>query len=69
MKVCKCDRCGIIFEPHHANNDFYNRIIQVGEETFGLTDIEGIIDMTYDICDGCYESFKKWMRRGTIEKK
>lgn len=67
MKVCKCDRCGAIFEPHEKDHDFYGRIIQVGEETFGLVDTEGDINEVYDICDSCYEDFQRWLRRGALK--
>lgn len=68
MKVCKCDRCGKVFEPTgYSNGEFYNRVIQLGEETFGLTNIEGVIDETFDICEDCYKDFQRWIKRGRIK--
>ena len=61
MKVCKCDRCGRIFEPtEQSNGEFYSRVIEVGEETFGITNTEAVIEMTLDICNSCYNSFLSW---------
>lgn len=67
MKVCVCDRCGRQFNPEEKDGEFVNRVIQVGDETFGLTDIVGDIYQTYDICDSCYDSFNRWMKRWAIE--
>ena len=67
MKVCQCDRCGKIFEPHMENRDFWSRVIQVGEETFNLTDCLGEIETTYDICDDCFADFQRWLKRGKIK--
>lgn len=67
MKVCKCDRCGCIFEPHSYNTGFYSRVIQLGEETFSLMDMETDIDEAYDICDSCYEDFQRWFKRGALK--
>ena len=69
MKVCKCDRCGKVFEPRQYCNGFYSRTIQTGLETFDLMEPEADIDNTYDICEDCYESFKKWIHRGALEQK
>ena len=66
MKVCKCDRCGRIFEPYPHERDWYNKVIQLGVETFGLTDIVGEVESSYDVCDDCYNDFQKWFRRGRI---
>lgn len=63
MKVCKCDRCGKIYSPVLKDDDFYSRVIQVSEETFGLTDVTGDVIESYDICDTCYSSFQDWIRR------
>ena len=61
MKVCKCDRCGRIFEPtEKSDGEFYSRVIEVGEETFGITNTEATIEITLDICDSCYNSFLSW---------
>lgn len=60
MKVCKCDRCGRIFEPTEKCGEFYSRVIEVGEETFGITNTEAEIEMTLDICNSCYNSFLAW---------
>ena len=68
MKVCKCDRCGKIFEPHKNDRNFYSRVIQTGEETFDLLEPECDIDGYYDICEECYKDFQRWLRRGMIKK-
>ena len=68
MKVCKCDRCGQIFEPHPEGRDFYSRIIQTGEETFNLMEPEAEIDGSYDICESCFEDFQRWLKRGALKK-
>ena len=67
MKVCKCDRCGALFNPTPKDLDWYSRVISVGQETFGLTDIVGEVDESFDICDDCYKSFRKWMKRGAFK--
>ena len=67
MKVCKCDRCGNIFEPYNNGREFYSRVIQTGEETFGLMDTECDIDQCYDLCDSCYEDFQRWFKRGALK--
>ena len=67
MKVCVCDRCGKAFKPTESNGEFYNSVIQVGEETFGLVDIEGTIYKSYDICEECLKDFQRWMKRGRIK--
>lgn len=69
MKVCKCDRCGYIFEPHQEGHDFYSRVIEIGEETFELIDSECEIENSYDICEDCYKDFQRWFRRGRIKNK
>lgn len=61
MKLCKCDRCGELFEPSYEDNDFYSRVIEVGHESFNLRDPIGEIEATYDICDHCYEEFLEWI--------
>ena len=66
MKICKCDRCGKIFEPTEHNGKFYNSVIQVGDETFDLLEPECEIDECYDICEDCYKDFQRWMKRGRI---
>lgn len=68
MKVCVCDRCGRQFSPRFENDDFYSRVIQVGEENFGLNDIVGEINESYDICDSCYEDFRRWFKRGALKR-
>lgn len=68
MKACKCDRCGAFFEPHHNGSEFCSRVIQTGEETFDLMDSVAEIDGSYDICDSCYQDFRRWLRRGAIKK-
>lgn len=60
MKVCKCDRCGKIFEPTENKGEFYSRVIEIGQSTFGLTDTVTEIETTLDICDSCYHSFLSW---------
>lgn len=67
MKVCICDRCGKVFEPTESNGEFYNSVIQVGEETFELMDVEGTIYKSYDICEECLKGFQRWMKRGRIK--
>ena len=66
MKVCKCDRCGKIFEPIFNTNDFYSKVIQVGDETFNLREPETEITASYDICEDCYKDFIRWLGRGKI---
>ena len=67
MKVCKCDRCGSIFEPHMGNRDFYSRVLQIGDETFSLMDSECEIEQSYDLCDSCYEDFQRWFKRSALK--
>ena len=43
MKICKCDRCGKIFEPIYEDGAFRSPVIQIGMETFGLEDTEANI--------------------------
>lgn len=69
MKVCKCDRCGRIFEPYVRDGEWSNTIIQTGFENFGLDEIVGEVEHSYDICDECYKSFNKWLRRGRINSR
>jgi len=69
MKVSICDRCGTLIEPWPHDGEFYNRVIQVGEDSFSLSTPEGEIFETYDICDECYKSFKKWMKHKGLENK
>ena len=63
MRVCKCDRCGKIYEPFMEHNDFFTRVIMIGNENFGLVDTEAEMDTTLDICDGCFASFERWLKR------
>jgi hypothetical protein len=65
MRVCKCDRCGKIYEPHHERNDFFTRVIMIGEENFGLGETEAEIETTLDICESCFTSFQHWLQRWT----
>lgn len=67
MKVCVCDRCGKVFKPTESDGEFYNPVIQVGNETFGLVYIEGTIDKTFDVCEECLKDFQRWMKRGRIK--
>lgn len=67
MKVCKCDRCGRIFEPIYEDSAFRSPVVQIGMETFGLEDTEANIIDTFDICDDCYNDFQRWMKRGRIK--
>lgn len=69
MKVCVCDRCGRQFSPTEINGEFVNRVIDVSETTFSLTEPEGTVYESYDICDSCYDSFKRWFKRWVIESR
>ena len=69
MKVCICDRCGRQFNSEPKDGEFVNRVIHIGDETFNLSEPEGNIYETYDICDSCYDSFRRWMKRWVIEDK
>jgi len=68
MKVCKCDRCGKIFEPSFNSDagDFYSRVIQIGDENFNLCDTVTEIIASYDICEDCYKDFVRWLGRDKI---
>jgi len=72
MKVCKCDRCGKIFEPlfNKDENDFFVPVIQLGTETFSYKDVVGEVEYSYDICEDCSKEFLKWFKNGQeiIEK-
>lgn len=69
MKVCKCDRCGRIFEPVFQDKYFYSRVMQIGLETFDLVEPEGEIEDTYDLCDECYADLQRWIKRGALKNK
>lgn len=69
VKVCKCDRCGRIFEPTMGDGEFFNKVILIGDQTFDLVDSVCDTEAEYDICDSCYEDFHRWFRRGKIKNK
>ena len=69
VKVCKCDRCGAIFEPTARDGDFFSKIIWVGEENFDLIETICETEETYDICDECYNDFQRWMKRGVLKNR
>lgn len=69
MKVCKCDRCGHIFEPTMRDGNFYTKTILVGDQTFDLMDSIYDSEGEYDICEDCYRDFQRWFKRGRIKSK